>query len=282
MHINIVKEIKQSGTGRAGFIILAAVIIAALLAPVLSAYDPNLQSAAALLPPSPQHPLGTNHLGQDIWSQLLHGARSSLLVGFGAGGLSLFFSMLFGLSAALTGGLYDRIVMRAADALLLIPPLIVVVLATAYIKPALPVLIIILSVMGWPGGARIIRAQTLFLKEKAHIHAAGTFGAGRFYLTRRHILPDLAPVLLVELIHGVRRAVFMEAGLAFLGVGDPALVSWGTMMREAMGFSYLNVWAWWLVPPGVALSLTITSLTFAGQALEPAVDPRLRGENYVA
>jgi peptide/nickel transport system permease protein len=277
MHIDLKKEIKQSNTGKVGLIILLLVIVVAILAPLLSGYDPGQQSVASLLSPSGSHWLGTNQVGQDIWSQLLYGARTSLLVGFGVGILSLMLSILFGVSAALIGGLYDRIVMRIVDALIVIPMIVVVVLVAAYIKPDLLVLILLLAALSWQGGARVIRAQTLSLKESGHVKAAQAFGAGRFYVAWRHIVPDLGPILLVEFIYGVRRAVFIEAGLAFLGIGDPMLVSWGMMMRDAMNFSYLNVWQWWLVPAGVALSLTIIGLTFVSHAAESVLDPRLRG-----
>jgi peptide/nickel transport system permease protein len=278
MHISLKKEIKQSHTGQAGLVILAAVILLAALAPLLSGYDPIRQSAASLLSPSLGHLLGTNQVGQDIWSQLLYGARTSLMVGFGAGVLGLVLSALFGVSAALVGGIYDKVVMRIVDAFIVIPMVVLVILVAAYIKPDLPVLILLLAVLGWQGGARVVRAQALSLKERGHIGASRTFGAGRFYLAWRHILPDLGPILLVEFIYGVRRAIFIEAGLAFLGIGDPMLVSWGKMMRDAMSFSYLNVWQWWLVPAGVALSLTIIGLTFVSHAAELVLDPRLRGE----
>ena len=168
--------------------------------------------------------------------------------------------------------------MRIVDAFIVIPMLVVVILVAAYIKPTLPVLILLLAILSWQGGARMIRAQTLSLKEHGHIASSRTFGAGRLYIAWRHILPDLGPILLVEFIYAVRRAVFMEAGLAFLGIGDPLLVSWGMMMRDAMSFAYLNVWWWWLVPAGVALSLTIIGLTFVSHAAEAVLDPRLRGE----
>ncbi len=278
MHIDLKKEIKQSKAGRAGLSILLLVILIAVMAPVLSGYDPGQQSTSSLLSPYGGHWLGTNHVGQDIWSQLLYGARTSLLVGFGVGILSLLLSIIIGVSAALVGGLYDQIVMRIVDALIVIPMVIVIILVAAYVKPELPVLILLLSALSWQGGARVIRGQALSLKERGHINAARAFGASRFYIAYRHIVPDLAPILLVEFIYGVRRAVFMEAGLAFLGISDPMLVSWGMMMRDAMRFSYLNVWQWWLVPAGVALSLTIIGLTFVSHAAESVLDPRLRGE----
>lgn len=278
MHISLKREMKQSHIGQAGLIILLLVIAVAILAPLLSRYNPEQQAAASLLSPSYSHWLGTNQVGQDIWSQLLYGARTSLLVGFGVGILSLVLSIIFGVSAALIGGLYDKIIMRIVDAFIVIPMIVVVILVAAYTKPDLYVLILLLAVLGWQGGARVIRAQALSLKEGGHVNASRTFGAGRLYLAWRHIVPDLGPILLVEFIYGVRRAVFMEAGLAFLGIGDPMLVSWGVMMRDAMKFSYLNVWQWWLVPAGVALSLTIVALTFISHAAESVLDPRLRGE----
>jgi len=278
MHIDLKKEIQQGHTGKTGLVILLLIIAIAVLAPLLSRYDPNQQTATSLLSPSYSHWLGTNHVGQDIWSQLLYGARTSLLVGFGVGILSLMLSILCGVSAALIGGLYDKIVMRIVDAFIVIPMVVVVLLVAAYIRPDLPVLILLLAALSWQGGARVIRAQSLSLKERGHVNASRTFGASRLYIARRHIVPDLGPILLVELIYGVRRAVFIEAGLAFLGIGDPMLVSWGMMMRDAMKFSYLNVWQWWLVPAGVALSLTIIGLTFISHAAESVLDPRLRGE----
>jgi peptide/nickel transport system permease protein len=278
MHISLKKEIKKSRAGKAGIIILLLVIAVAVFAPFLSRYDPNQQSTASLLAPSYSHWLGTNQVGQDIWSQLLYGARTSLLVGFGVGVLSLTLSILFGVSAALIGGLYDKIIMRIVDAFIVIPMVVVVILVAAYIRPDLPVLIPLLAVLSWQGGARMVRAQALSLKEMGHVNASRTFGASRLYLAWRHIVPDLGPILLVEFIYGVRRAVFIEAGLAFLGISDPMLVSWGMMMRDAMKFSYLNVWQWWLVPAGVALSLTIVGLTFISHAAESVLDPRLRGE----
>jgi peptide/nickel transport system permease protein len=279
MHISLKKEIKQSHTGQAGLIILLLVVAVAILAPLLSRYDPTQQSAASLLAPSYAHWLGTNQVGQDIWSQLLYGARTSLLVGFGVGILSLMLSVIFGVSAALVGGLYDKIVMRIVDAFIVIPMIVLVILVAAYIRPDLFVLILLIAALSWQGGARVIRAQALSLKERAHISASRTFGASRFYIAAKHIVPDLGTILLVEFIYGVRRAVFIEAGLAFLGIGDPMLVSWGMMMRDAMKFSYLNVWQWWLVPAGIALSLTIVGLTFISHVAESALDPRLGGEN---
>lgn len=277
MHIDVKREIKESGPGKTGLIILLLMMAAAVLAPVITGHDPQQTSTASLLSPSWSHWLGTNHVGQDIWSRLLFGARTSLMVGFGVGILGTLLGTIFGVSAALIGGLYDKVVMRVVDVFIVIPMVIIVILVAAYIKPSLLILILLLSLLSWQGGARIIRAQALSLKERGHIAAARAFGANQLYIAWRHIVPDLGPILLVDFIYGVRRAVFMEAGLAFLGISGPNMVSWGMMMRDALSFSYLDVWRWWLVPTGVALSLTIIALTFIGHAAEPVIEPRLRG-----
>ncbi len=277
MHIDLKKEIQESEPGKAGLIIMLLMIAAAILAPLIALHDPYQQSTASLLPPSLHHWLGTNHVGQDIWSQLVYGARTSLLVGFGVGILSTLLATVFGVSAALVGGLYEKVIMRIVDAFIVIPMVIVVILVSAYIRPGIIILILLLSLLSWQGGARIMRAQALSLKERGSVTATRSFGANHLYIAWRHIVPDLGPILLVDFIHGVRRAVFMEAGLAFLGITDPTVISWGMMMRDALSFSYLNVWQWWLIPPGLALSLTIIGLTLVGHAAEPIIEPRLRG-----
>lgn len=278
MHIDLKKEVTRSSAGRLGIAALALIVLLAVFAPLLAGYDPIAQSAHPFLTPSWSHPLGTNHVGQDIWSQLVYGARTSVLVALSVGILSTLLAAIVGTSAALIGGTYDRIVMRIVDALIVIPIIIVLILVAAYLRPSLWTIVVLLSLLGWQGGARIVRAQALSLKEEMHVAAARSFGAGTWYLMRRHIVPDLSPILLVEFIYTVRRAVFMEAGLAFIGIADPNVVSWGVMMREAMDYSYLNVWAWWLLPAGIALSLLIIAITFIGHSMEPVMDPRLRGE----
>jgi peptide/nickel transport system permease protein len=278
MHINPKQEIRRSKFAMFGIGMLLLLLIIAVFGPLLIPYEPYDQTPSAFEAPSHTHWLGTNHVGEDILSQLVHGARTSLLVGFLAALLAMILSTVIGTTAALVGGLYDKIVMRIVDAFIVVPAIIVIILVAVYLKPNLLVLILLLALLGWQGAARTIRAQALSLKELGHISVARSFGAGNLYLVLRHILPDLVPILVMGFIYGVRRAVFMEAGLAFLGIADPAVVSWGMMMHQALDFSYLDVWQWWLIPPGVALSLTILAVTGIGYTLEGALDPRLRRE----
>lgn len=278
MHVSPKRELTGSNSGRFGLGLLGAIALMALFAPLLAGYEPLQQTANDFLSPSAAHLLGTNHVGQDIFSQLVYGARTSLLVGFAVAALATLLGALVGAASAIVGGLFDRIVMRFVDALIVIPILVVLILIAAYLKPSLWLLIVMLSLLGWQGGARIVRAQALSLKQELHIAAARCFGAGRWYIICRHILPDLGPILLAEFIYGIRRAVFMEAGLAFIGIADPNVVSWGVMMKKALDFSYMDAWLWWLIPAGVALSATIISVTFIGHSLEPVMDPRLKVE----
>ncbi len=276
MHIQPLNELRKNLSWRITSKILIALILLAIFAPWLASVDPNRQTREAFQSPSVDHFLGTNHVGQDNWSRLVYGARTSLMVGFSVALLATLIGVLVGGTTALRRGLYDLILMRVVDALLIIPAIVILILITAYLKPTLALLVVLISIFSWPAGARIVRAQTLSLKERAHIWAARSFGGSRGYILRRHILPELGPILVVEFIHNFRRAVFMEAGLAFLGICDPMTVSWGAMIKNAVDYSYMNAWLWWLIPAGGALSATILSLAWIGHSLEPILEPRLK------
>ncbi|MCF8011341.1 MAG: ABC transporter permease [Clostridiales bacterium] len=276
MHINYWQIFKQNRVGIYGLAILFAILIFALCGPVFSPYFPQNTTTLTLDPPSLQHWLGTNDVGQDIFTRLLSGARTSLAVAVGTALLSTLLAVLIGITAALAGGITDRILMRFTDALLTIPVIVVVIMIAAYVRPGVLNLIIILSCLGWPVGARVIRAQAMTLKERYHIYAARVFGGGMLYIMFRHIVPDLLPLLCVSFIQGARRAVFMEAGLAFLGVTNPDMISWGMMLRHALEYCYLDAYKWWLLPTGFALSVTILAFSFLGYSLEEMTDPRLR------
>lgn len=277
MHIDVKKEISRNPIGKSGFAAVVLIALAAALAPFITSYDPMQQTVDSLLKPSFEHLLGTNHVGQDIFTRLLYGARTSLLVGFGVGILSTALAAFFGITSALFGGLYDKIVMRIVDAFIVIPMIIIVILISAYIKPGIIALILMISLFSWQGSARIIRAQALSIRERGHVYAARTFGGSNAYIGIRHILFDVGPLLLVDFIYSVRRAIFLEAGLAFLGIAAPNLVSWGSIMRNAMDYIYLNAWGWWLLPVGFVLAVLVIGLTFISHAAETVLDPRLRG-----
>ncbi len=279
MHVDYWKEVTGSNLGKTGLIIIGLITALAISAPLLTPYDPHEKTnTEAFSVPSKDHWLGTNDVRQDIWTRLLYGARTSLAVGFGVAVLSTFLSVLIGGTSAIFGGAYDRFWMRVVDAIIAVPSVIVIILVATYLRPNAALIILLLSLLTWPGGARVIRAQTLSLKERMHVSAARTFGASWSHILLRHIIPDLGPILIAMMIQDARRAVFMEAGLSFLGISDPSMVSWGKMMQFARAYIYLDVWMWWLLPAGVALSLTLVGLSLTGFSLETALDPRLREE----
>ena len=278
MHIDPLGEISHNPLAKIGLFMLAAVTLLAVFAPLLSSYSPHDYTGKIFSPPTLDHPLGTDSMGQDIWVRLLYGAWTSLFVAVAVALLSASLSVLVGATAALAGGLFERVCMRIVDAVISLPTIIVMILVAAYIRPSLPLLILLISAFSWPGGARIIRSQVLSLKERMHINAARTFGAGKRHIIFTHIIPDLSPIISALMMQDARRAVFMEAGLAFLGVSDPTVISWGKMMNQALAFTYLDVWQWWLVPIGLALSATLIGISFLSFSLETAMDPRLRRE----
>ena len=275
MHIDPFRAVASDRLALAGLFILATIVLMAVFAPVLTFFSPDCYTGQIFSRPSLMHPLGTDSLGQDIWSRLLYGARTTLLVAAGVAVISITLSVLVGASAALIGGMYECIWMRIVDAMYSVPPIIVMILVAAYIRPSLLITILMISLLSWPGGARIIRSQVLSLKEREHVYASQTFGAGRRHIFKSHIAPELGPLLMAMTVQDARRAVFMEAGMSFLGVSDPMTISWGKMIHQALDFTYLEVWKWWLLPTGLALSLTLVALCFIGFSLEAAMDPRL-------
>lgn len=269
MHIRY-KSNFISGYGVAGVTLLAFWLFIAIFGSLLSPYSPDVYVAKPFLAPSASHWLGTNDVGQDVACQLMAGARTSLLVAAGAATLSTFLAMLFAAIPAFWGGVANRLSSRIIDIGLVIPPILAAMLAAAYLQPGPGLLIGLLAFFFWPGTGRIVRAQTLLLKTSAHVDASRSFGASPFYLFWRHIFPDLFPTLAATIIHDARRAVFLEAGLAFLGISDPTAQSWGRMIQQALAFTYMDAWRWWLISPGFAISTTILGLGLSGTILERA------------
>lgn len=281
MHIDALGELSHDPLAKAGAIMLVIIAGLAIFAPLISGHSPHDYTGKIFSPPDRDHPLGTDSVGQDIWARLLFGARTSLLVAVSVALISSSLSVIVGASAALAGGLYESFCMRIIDAMISLPTIIVMILVASYLRPSLPLLILLISLFSWPGGARIIRSQVLSLKQRMHINAARTFGAGKGHIIFTHIIPDLSPIICALMMQDARRAVFMEAGLAFLGISNPTVISWGKMMNQALAFTYLDVWQWWLVPIGLALSATLIGISFLSFSLETAMDPRLRREESV-
>ncbi|MBN1180276.1 MAG: ABC transporter permease [Anaerolineae bacterium] len=261
-----------------GLALLALFVTIALLGDVLAPYDPHAFVGRSLERPSPAHPLGTNDAGQDILSELIHGARISLIVALGAAAGTVALGTLVGGVAGAAGGWLDGLLMRLVDVLMALPRLPLLILLASLLGTGLFQTIAIIALLFWPTTARVVRAQVQSVRRRGYVRMARNFGGGTGYLLRRHILPQIGPLIAASLVSAAAQAVAMEAGLAFLGLGDPTAKSWGLMMRFALnlpGLLLTDRWLWWLLPPGVCVTLLILALAFTGMGLERTSHPQL-------
>lgn len=257
-----------------GMILLIALLGLFILGPFFVEIDPTQTSLDIFFSPDTTYLLGTNDVGQDIFARLLAGGQNSLWLAWNVGILSTFLAVLIGTTAGLVGGRLDRFLMRTIDVLLVIPSMVILILVFAYLYPRLPLQILLISLLTWLEGARIVRVQVLSLKERSHVYAAKIFGARLPYIFFRHILPEMIPIFITLFLQGARRAIFLEAGLAFIGLVDPNVISWGSMISHALKYYYMDVWKWWLLPTIAALSASLISFTLLGYGLEEALSRR--------
>lgn len=256
---------------------LALLAVAATLAPWIAPYDPRAPSGPSLARPSSAHLLGTNDVGQDIFSELIWGARTSLVVAVSSALLALVFGALLGSLAGLLGGWADLLAMRLVDVFLALPLLPLIVLVAALVGPSRRNVIAVIGFISWPGVARVVRGETRRLRARGFVLSSRGFGGGPGYVLRRHVLPGLAPILLAGFVSVAAHAVTLEAGLAFLGLNDPTAVSWGQVLNRALlhqGLYFSPLWVWWVLPAGLAITLTVLGFTFVGVGFEPVFNPR--------
>jgi len=233
-------------------------------------------------PPSVHAPLGTDDAGRDIWTQLVFGARISLTVGFLAGFIAMFVGSLFGILAGYFGGRVDNLLMRTTDILLVIPDLALMLVLVAtlrqmdlHISP-LTVLVVVIGLLYWTSTARLIRSQVLTIKERQFVARARAIGAGHVHIIRKHILPQIMPLIVANTVLVLSTAILVESGLAFLGLGDPTQPSWGTMLNFAFDRSAVTNGAWWFyLPPGLAIVWVTLGCILLGNVLEEMLNPRL-------
>ncbi len=262
-----------------GAAMLILVIVAAAAAPWIAPYDPDAAVRVTIdmiyARPSAEHWLGTDDAGHDVLTNLIYGGRVSLFVGFFASFISLCIGGAVGLAAGFLGGRVDNWLMRLTDILLVIPDLPLMIALIAILGRGMSVLILVIGVLGWTGTARVVRAQTLSVRERRFVTRARAIGAGPFYIIRRHIFPLVFPLMVVNAVLVISAAILNESTLAFLGLGDPTRLSWGQMLNFAFRRGAMSAGAWWaLVPPGVAIIWVVLGLTLLGNGLERAFNPR--------
>jgi len=260
-----------------GGVIIALLLFVAIAAPLVAPYDPKLVDVTtALLPPSPEHPLGTDDLGRDVLSRVIWGSRISLSVGLIAVGIGFLVGVSLGLLAGYVGGLLDLVAMRAIDTLLAFPALLLAISITAALGPQIQNAMIAIGIVAVPAYTRLTRAQVLSLREREFVLAARTIGATPLRVLLRHLFPNAANALVVQATLGIATAILAEAALSFLGLGaQPPEPSWGQDINY--NARYLSNLKWWMsVGPGTAIFLAVFAFNFLGDALRDALDPRLR------
>ncbi len=279
---SILKSLLRSKTALFGVCILVLVLFAALTAPWVAPYDPNDQSLRRrLMPPAWQekgtwdHPLGTDHLGRDLFSRVMYGARISLLVGFSTVIISGTIGVLLGLLAGYYGGKFDTLIMRLVDIQLAFPFVLLAISVVAVVGAGLRNVIIVLGIAGWMVYARIVRGEVLSIREREFVEASRAIGVRDHRILFRHIFPNfLAPVIVITTF-SIANVIILEAALSFLGVGvEPRIPTWGNMLYD--GREYLST-AWWMATfPGLAIMLTVLGINLIGDWLRDILDPRLK------
>lgn len=266
------------GVGVAGIVLLAALAAAGLLAPWIAPYPPDETTGAPFAPPSREHPLGTNDVGQDLLSELLYGARISLTIGFLAAAVSVSLGTLAGVAAGYFGGWVDAALMRLVDIVLVVPFLPLMILLAAYLGPSFWNIILVIGILVWARPARVIRAQVLSLRSLEFVAAARALGASPGRILRRHVLPGVLSLSLAQFILAAGTAILIEASLSFLGLGDPTAKSWGATLyyAQARGAFLSGAWRWWVLPPGLLITAAVCGFAFTGFALEGILNPHLR------
>jgi peptide/nickel transport system permease protein len=283
------REFRRDRRGMTGLIILAIMIAVALLAPVLAnsrGLNPIFATATPNSGPSLHYPLGTDSDGRSVLTELIWGARNSLLVGLTATLISILIGALvgivaghFGSTRATAGRFTDNVMMRVTDWFLVVPFLPLAMVVARTIGPSLGVIILVIGLTSWAGTARIVRAQALAVETRPYLERAKALGAGHWHQMYRHVLPNVMPLLLANTILTVAGTILAETTLSFLGLGDPDPMrpSWGTMLRSAWLDSAVIAGAWWyLLPPGIAIGIVVLAFTMCGRALESVLNPRLR------
>ena len=275
---DIVSEIKSNPVAIFAVIFLIIIIVASLLAP-LSPYDPNkLDLANKFAAPSMQHPFGCDEYGRDYFTRALYGGRVSLMVGFAAMLVTVFIGTTIGIFSGYIGGKLDMLLMRFTDLMMAFPALLLAIALAAIFQPSVWIVSLVIAMVNWVQIARVTYAETSALSARDFIAVERTLGAGTLRILGVHLIPHLAPTVLVWATLGISTTVLLEATLSFLGVGvQPPTPSWGNIIFESQ--SYFTSAPWLVFFPGAAIVLLSLSFNIAGDALRDALDPGLKGRN---
>ncbi len=276
------KQYKKNKSALFGAYIVLALILCALLAPVLTQYDPLIQNLdARLIPPfwaengSFAHILGTDDFGRDVLTRILYGARISLVIGIISVSISLFFGVIMGAVAGFFGGMTDLLIMRVVDIMLSIPAILLAIVIVSILGPDLFNAMIAIGIVGIPTFARIVRSSVLAEKEKEYVVASKVNGSNDFRLITKVVLPNCTTPMIVQATMGFASAVLEAAGLSFLGLGaQPPTPEWGAMLADSLQF--ITTASWMIIYPGIAIFLTVMGFNLVGDGLMDVLDPKLK------
>lgn len=274
-----VKILLRNKLSLIGLAIIAGLILMAILAPVLAPYpdqalgEPNLQER--LQPPSRTHLFGTDHMGRDILSRVIYGARTSLLMGFSVVALALLIGVPLGLIAGYFSGKTDLAIMRITDIFLAFPPLLLALLIATSLGRGMTNAIVALAISWWPWYTRLARGMAISVKERPYVEASKAMGISDWKIMLRHVLPNSLSPIIVQATMDMGSAILEAAALSFLGLGvQPPTPDWGLMVSEGKDY-FLNYW-WYPVFPGLAIFITVMAFNLLGDAVREVIDPRLR------
>jgi ABC-type dipeptide/oligopeptide/nickel transport system permease subunit len=277
------RSLGRSPLGLLGLVLLGGIVFMAIFANWLAPYDPTELTGKPFEEPSPAHWLGTNDIGQDIFSELIYGARVSLIIGVLAAAIALVIGTTVGLLAGYHQGPLGAGLMRVVDVVLVIPFLPLMVLLAAYLGQNIWNLIIVIGLLIWARPARVIRSQVLSLNERDYVLASRVIGAKDNRILLRCILPGVLSLALAQFVLAASATILLEASLSFLGLGDPTQKSWGTILfyAQARNAFLTGAWMWWVLPTGLMITLTVVGFALVGFAMEEALNPRLKATHAV-
>lgn len=268
---------RRSRRGVTGLVILAGFLAIAVVGPVLVGPVDRAGTNLPFLPPSPEHPFGTDQSGRDLFVAWVHGTRVSMVVGIVASLVSMLIGALVGIVAGFQGGRAGGALSRLTEFFYLLPTLVLAVVLATLIGPSIVNVILVIAIASWSGTALVIRSQTLSLRERTFVDRARAYGASGRRLMTSHILPNVMGLILALTTIQVANAIFLETTLSFLGVGDKNTFSWGRMLNEAFTAGALSLGLWnWFVPPGLSVVFVVIAFTLVGQAFDEILNPRLR------
>jgi peptide/nickel transport system permease protein len=277
----VIRQVIRNPMGLIGTAILIVFILLAIFGPYIAPYDVDMTRDGefdSLMQHSPEHWMGTDTFGHDIFSELLYGARTSIVVGITAAIISSILGAAIGLYSGYAGGWKDEVIMRLNDIVLSIPWLVLMIIIAAFMGSIdLLGIILVIGLTGWSGTARLVRAQVLSLRERQYVEKAKAIGSGDLHIIRAHILPNSFPLVFANTILTVAISILSEATLSFLGLRPYGVVTWGTMLAYAQKASAFTIGLhWWIIAPGLCIVFVVLGFTLLGYALDDVMNPKLR------